>query len=159
MFSFGALAWPQSAGKVSSEVSGRTGHEAHVTPKSLGEARMRFWKPLSIVALALTMAATTLATADAGGRRYHRYHHSDHSGRNLALGLGIGLVTGAILYNATRPRYYNPGISYTYDEGYAEEVCYRGPKECHGRWNCWVNAYGNEVCEKQVSCRRPLICE
>ena len=120
---------------------------------------MSFWKILGVVALALTMGLTAVATADAGGRRYHRYHHSDHSGRNLAVGIGVGLVTGALLYNATRPRYYNPGVSYTYDPGYDDEVCYRGPKQCRSHWNCWQNYYGNEVCEKQVSCSRPLICE
>jgi hypothetical protein len=118
---------------------------------------MRFTKTLTIVAVALALVATSISSADAGGRRYYRGHHHDHSGRNLALGLGIGLVTGAILYNATRPRYYAPGVSYAPD--YDDEVCYRGPKQCHSRWNCWVNGYGNEVCEKQIACTRPLICE
>ncbi|MEZ5924316.1 MAG: hypothetical protein R3D57_08010 [Hyphomicrobiaceae bacterium] len=118
---------------------------------------MRFLKPLTVVALALTIAATTIATADAGGRRH--YKHRDHSGRNLAIGLVTGLAAGAILYNATRPRHYNPGVSVTYSPSYDEEVCYRGPKQCHSRWNCWVNSYGRELCERQVTCRRPLICE
>ncbi len=120
---------------------------------------MSFWKSLSVVVLALTMAATSIATADAGSRRHKRHYSHDNSGRNLAVGIGVGLVTGAILYNATRPRHRGPGVTYTYSPGYDEEVCYRGPKECHSRWNCWVNYHGNEVCEKEVSCRRPLICE
>jgi hypothetical protein len=120
---------------------------------------MRFWKPLSVLAMALTVALTTITAADAGGRRYQRHHNHNHSGNNLAVGLVTGLVAGAVLYNATRPRYYSPGVSYSTSPGYDAEVCYRGPKQCHSRWNCWVNYYGNEVCEKQVACSRPLICE
>lgn len=120
---------------------------------------MRLWNSFTVVALAMTIALTAIAPADAGGRRLYRQHHRHNSGGDLAIGLVTGLVAGAVLYNATRPRYYSPGVTYTTSPGYDEDVCYRGPKQCHSRWNCWVNYYGHEVCEKQVTCRRPLICD
>lgn len=111
---------------------------------------MRLTRALGVAALSTTLVATAVTSADAGGRRHHRGHH-DHSGRNLGIGIITGLVAGSILYNATRPHY-----SSTYVD---DEVCYRGPKQCRSHWNCWENQWGNEVCEKEVSCSRPLICE
>ncbi|MFO1171843.1 MAG: hypothetical protein U1E49_12865 [Hyphomicrobiaceae bacterium] len=111
---------------------------------------MRFSKALGVAALTATLAATAVTSADAGGRRFYRGdHHHGHSGRNLGIGLVTGLVAGTLLYNATRPQYYD----------YGGEECYRGPKQCRSHWNCWENQWGNEVCEKEVSCSRPLICE
>jgi hypothetical protein len=111
---------------------------------------MRLSKALGVAALSATLAATAVTTADAGGR-HNRYHHRDHSSRNLGIGIVTGLVAGSILYNATRPHY-----SSTYVD---DEVCYRGPKQCRSHWTCWENKWGNEVCQKEVSCSRPLICE
>ncbi|MEZ5774608.1 MAG: hypothetical protein R3D33_07880 [Hyphomicrobiaceae bacterium] len=100
----------------------------------------------SVVALgiAASMAATTFDAADARSR---------HHGGRFVGGLITGLVAGSILYNATRPHYSN---GYYVNE---EPECYRGPRQCQSHWNCWVNRWGREVCDRQVSCYRPLVCD
>lgn len=112
---------------------------------------MRLSKALSVTALAATLAVTAVTSADAGGRQFYRYgHHHDHGGRNLGIGIVTGLVAGSLLYNATRPQYYN---------AYGDDECYRGPRQCRSHWNCWENKWGKEICEREVSCTRPLICD
>jgi hypothetical protein len=63
--------------------------------------------------------APSVAKAEAGSvvtqvrryRHFHRHHRHGHGGRNLAIGLGIGIVGGLIAAEAYRSR-----PAYAYDE-------------------------------------------
>lgn len=106
-------------------------------------------KPLGIAAMALALVTTAATDAEAGRR------HRNNAGKFIA-GLATGIIAGAIISNATRPRHH--GNNYYYSS-YDEPQCYRGAPQCHSRWDCWVNSWGREVCERVERCHRPLICE
>jgi hypothetical protein len=109
---------------------------------------LKFWKPALAATLIGAVALTSaIDTAEAGRR------HRNNTGKFIG-GVVTGLVAGALLYGATRPA--NGAVVY---ESYDEPVCYRGPRQCETHWNCWINRWNREVCEKAVSCQRPLICE
>jgi hypothetical protein len=105
-------------------------------------------RPLAVVALALAVTAAAFTDAEAGRR------HRGGNGKFIA-GLATGIIAGAIIHHATRPRHNN----YYYYSSYDEPVCYRGAPRCHSRWDCWINRWGREVCERIERCHRPLICE
>jgi hypothetical protein len=110
-------------------------------------------KPFGLAAMALVLLATAVTDAEAGRR------HRNGNGKFIA-GLATGIIAGAIIHHATRPRHHN---NYYYSSGPSypsyEPVCYRGAPRCHTRWDCWVNSWGREVCERVERCNRPLICE
>ena len=108
---------------------------------------LNIMKPAAVAALALAVVGSSFTDADAGRR-----HRRGNSGANLA----IGLIAGALILGATRQNRAYGGDYYT---SYDEPACYRGPRQCDTRWNCWVNRRGNEVCERDVVCSRPLICD
>lgn len=113
----------------------------------MGEDMRTLLKPLGLAAMALVLVATAATDAEAGRR--HR-----NNGKFIA-GLATGIIAGAIIHNATRPRHNN----YYYSSSYDEPYCYRGEPRCHTRWDCWENSWGREVCERVRRCHRPLICE
>ena len=106
-------------------------------------------KPLVVAALALTFMATAVTDAEAGRR--HR-----GAGKFIA-GLATGIIAGAIISHATRP--HSGGGHVYYQSSYDEPTCYRAEPVCRVRWNCWVNRWGREVCERVERCRRPVVCE
>lgn len=105
-----------------------------------------YLKPLGVAAMTIALAGSFATDAEAGRRH--------NNGRFIA-GLATGIIAGAIISNVTRPRHYN---NY-YHSSYDEPECYRGEPICHSRWNCWVNRWGREMCERVERCHRPLICE
>jgi len=83
---------------------------------------MRYIKPIA-TALALSVGALTVSTAEAGdrGRRHHRHHNN--GGEAAAAGI-IGFAAGAILGGAlSQPRY---GNGY-YDDRYYDDGYYAQP--------------------------------
>lgn len=99
--------------------------------------------------MALTMvvgvAIASAPNADAHGR-----------GRGVGLGIAAGIIGLGILGAASANA--RPYRSYS---AYDDDVCYRGPRECHwtGR-RCFENRWGDEVCRGgRYICERPLICE
>ncbi len=62
------------------------------------------FRTLTIAALAASVFAMSLPTAEAGHRR-HRHHHHHHNGAAAAIiGLGFGVIIGSVL---AQPRYGN----------------------------------------------------
>ncbi len=123
----------------------------------LGENMRKLLKPLGIVAVALAMMTAIVSDAEAGRRRHH-----NNNGRFIA-GLATGIIAGVIINHATR-RHNNRGYNQSSYRHYSsqpsyEQVCYRGAPRCTSRWDCWVNDWGREVCERVERCNRPLICE
>lgn len=100
---------------------------------------------LMVLAMSAGVMASSIAPAEAGRR---------HSG--IGLGIAAGIIGLGVLSAATAhagPRYYS-----RYED---DEVCYRGPRECHwsGR-HCFENRYGDLVCRGgRYVCERPLVCD
>jgi len=86
--------------------------------KSEGPNQMKRVLAFTISAAILTGAATSPAAADWRGRGgggwrggygggWHEHHHRGGIGPGIALGLGLGALGGALLYNPP-PVYYAP---------------------------------------------------
>lgn len=84
-------------------------------------------------------------------------HAEAHSrGRGVGLGIAAGIIGLGIIGAAGA--HARPYRSYS---AYDDDVCYRGPRECHwtGR-RCFENSWGDTVCRGgRYICERPLICE
>lgn len=105
----------------------------------------KFINALMALTMVVGVAIASAPNADAHGR-----------GRGVGLGIAAGIIGLGILGAASANA--RPYRSYS---AYDDDVCYRGPRECHwtGR-RCFENRWGDEVCRGgRYVCERPLICE
>jgi hypothetical protein len=89
------------------------------------------------IALAATVAMTSVAHADWNGHRrqhYHQHHGGGDAGVALFGGLVGGMIIGGMINQMNQPRYYNNGPVY-YDEPYCQQVV------TNKFWNGWRWVY------------------
>lgn len=102
----------------------------------------------ALMALTLVVGVAIASAPQAEARRGH----------GVGLGIAAGIIGLGIIGAANAHAHPYPYRSYS---AYDDDVCYRGPRECHwaGR-RCFENSWGDTVCRGgRYICERPLICE
>lgn len=105
----------------------------------------KFINGLMAITMVVGLAISSAPQAEARG------------GHGVGLGIAAGIIGLGIL-GAASGAHADPYRSYS---AYDDDVCYRGPRECHwtGR-RCFENSWGDTVCRGgRYLCERPLICE
>ncbi len=107
---------------------------------------MKFNKKLAttLISASLTLSGAMVTTPSFAGHRHGGHHgggshhrHHDHFGNGVAVGLGFGILAGAIAASASQPHYYHGG----------------GCRRVVIRRNCYRNGWGDHVCRRVRSVR------